>query len=139
LLRTDFINVTGSTAADRNREVEDMALQMVEKEIEGVTVLKLWGNIGLGEDSRRLREKMNEILAANKKRVVLDLGDVRYIDSSGLGTLVAVYTSAASRGTTVKLASLTKMIRTQLQITKLVTVFEVHDNAEAAARSFPNQ
>ena len=116
-----------------------MALQMVEKEIEGVTVLKLWGNIGLGEDSRRLREKMNEILKAEKKRVVLDLGDVRYIDSAGLGTLVAVYTSAASRGAKVKLASLTKMIRTQLQITKLVTVFEVHETVEAAVKSFLDQ
>ncbi|MGO9274915.1 MAG: STAS domain-containing protein [Terriglobia bacterium] len=116
-----------------------MGLQMVEKEIDGVTVLKLWGNIGLGEDSRRLREKMNEILTAEKKRVVLDLGDVRYIDSSGLGTLVSVYTSAASQGAKVKLASLTKMIRTQLQITKLVTVFEVHETAEAAVKSFLNQ
>jgi len=115
-----------------------MALHMVEKEIDGVTVLKLWGNIGLGEDSRRLREKMNEFLTAGKKCVVLDLGDVRYIDSAGLGTLVAVYTSAASQGAKVKLASLTKMIRTQLQITKLVTVFEVHESAEAAVKSFPN-
>jgi anti-sigma B factor antagonist len=116
-----------------------MTLQMVEKEIEGVAVLKLWGNIGLGEESRRLREKMNEILTPERKRVVLDLGDVRYIDSAGLGTLVAIYTSAASHGATVKLASLTKMIRTQLQITKLVTVFEVYDTVEAAVKSFPGE
>jgi len=114
-----------------------MALQMVEKELEGVTVLKLWGTIGLGEDSRRLREKMSELLSGDKKRLVLDLADVRYIDSAGLGTLVAVYTSAANRGAKVKLASLTKMIRTQLQITKLVTIFEVHETAEAAVKSFP--
>jgi len=113
-----------------------MALQMVEKEIEGVTVLKLFGNIGLGEDSRRLREKMNELLAAEKKSVVLDLGDVRYIDSSGLGTLVAIYASAGNRSAKVKLASLTKMIRTQLQITKLVTVFEAHETVESAVSSF---
>jgi len=115
-----------------------MPLHMVEKEIEGVAVLKLWGNIGLGEESRRLREKMDALLAADKKRLVLDLADVRYIDSAGLGTLVAVYTSAANRGAKVKLASLTKMIRTQLQITKLVTVFEVHDTIEAAVKSFPS-
>lgn len=113
-----------------------MALQIVEKEVEGVTVLKFWGNIGLGEDSRRFREKVNEVLAAQKKRVVLDLANVSYIDSAGLGVLVAAYTSAANQGAIIKLASLTKLIRQQLQITKLVTVFEVHETVEAAAQSF---
>jgi len=113
-----------------------MALQIVEKEIGGVTVLALSGRITLGEESNQLRTKIKDVLGRGVKRLVLDLGNVSYIDSAGLGTLVAGYTSAQSQGASMKLANLTKRFREQLNITKLVTVFEVYDSVDDAVKSF---
>jgi anti-sigma B factor antagonist len=76
------------------------------------------------------------MLSGGAKRLVLDLGEVSYIDSAGLGTLVAGYTSSQSQGAVMKLANLTKRFREQLNITKLVTVFDVYDSVEAAVKSF---
>jgi len=113
-----------------------MALQMVEKESRGVTVLELSGRVTLGEESGQLRTKVKDILAEGKKRLVLDLGNVTYIDSAGLGTLVAGYTSAQNQGAGMKLANLTKRFRDQLNITKLVTVFDVYASVDDAIKSF---
>jgi len=113
-----------------------MALQIIEKETSGVTVLALSGRITLGEESNQLRTKIKDILGQGMKRLVLDLGNVSYIDSAGLGTLVAGYTSAQSQGASMKLANLTKRFREQLNITKLVTVFEVYESVDAAVKSF---
>jgi len=113
-----------------------MALQFVEKEVSGVTVLELSGRITLGEESNQLRTKIKDLLAQGKKRLVLDLGNVSYIDSAGLGTLVAGYTSAQSQGANMKLANLTKRFREQLNITKLVTVFDVYNSDADAITSF---
>jgi anti-sigma B factor antagonist len=113
-----------------------MALQIIEKETSGVMVLALAGRITLGEESNQLRTKIKDILGQGMKRLVLDLGNVSYIDSAGLGTLVAGYTSAQSQGASMKLANLTKRFREQLYITKLVTVFEVYDSVDAAVKSF---
>jgi len=113
-----------------------MALQIVEMESSGVTVLQLSGRITLGEESNQLRTKIKDILAQGKKRLVLDLGNVSYIDSAGLGTLVAGYTSSQSQGASMKLANLTKRFREQLNITKLVTVFDVYDSVAGATKSF---
>jgi len=113
-----------------------MALQIIEKETSGVTVLALSGRITLGDESNQLRTKIKDILGQGVKRLVLDLGNVSYIDSAGLGTLVAGYTSAQSQGASMKLANLTKRFREQLHITKLVTVFEVYDSVEGAVKSF---
>jgi anti-sigma B factor antagonist len=113
-----------------------MALQIVEKESSGVTVLEMWGRVTLGEESNQLRTKVKDILARGKKRLVLDLGNVSYIDSAGLGTLVAGYTSSQSQGASMKLANLTRRFREQLNITKLVTVFDVYDSVEEAIKSF---
>jgi anti-sigma B factor antagonist len=113
-----------------------MALHVVEKESNGVTVLALSGRVTLGEESGQLRNKVKEVLGKGKTRLVLDLGDVSYIDSAGLGTLVSGYTSAQNQGATMKLANLTKKFREQLNITKLVTIFEVFDSVEAAVKSF---
>jgi len=113
-----------------------MALQIVEKESSGVTILALSGRVTLGEESNQLRSHIKEMLAEGAKRLVLDLGNVSYIDSAGLGTLVAGYTSSQSQGAVMKLANLTKRFREQLNITKLVTVFDVYDSVEAAAKSF---
>lgn len=113
-----------------------MALHILEKEVEGVLVLQLSGRVTLGEESNQLRTKLKELLSAGKTRLVLDLAEVTYIDSAGLGTLVAGFTSAQNQGANLKLANLTKRFREQLNITKLVTVFDVYDSVEDAVKSF---
>ena len=113
-----------------------MALEITEKESSGVTVLVLAGRVTLGEESNKLRTKLKNLLAEGKTRLVLDLADVKYIDSAGLGTLVAGYTTARNHGASMKLANLTKKFDEQLHITKLVTVFEVYDSVEGAVKSF---
>jgi len=113
-----------------------MGLNIVEKEISGVTVLQLAGRITLGEESNQLRTKLKDILSQGKTRLVLDLAEITYIDSAGLGTLVAGFTSAQNQGANLKLANLTKRFSEQLNITKLVTVFDVYDSVQDAAKSF---
>ena len=113
-----------------------MALNVVEKEVSGVTVLQLIGRVTLGEESNQLRNKLKDTLSQGKTRLVLDLGEVTYIDSAGLGTLVSGFTSAQNQGANLKLANLTKRFNEQLNITKLVTVFDVYDNVQDAVKSF---
>ncbi len=113
-----------------------MALQIVEKDSGGVTVLELVGRVTLGEESSKLRTKIKEVLGKGKTRLVVDLGRVDYVDSAGLGTLVAGYTSAQNQGASMKLANLTRRIQGQLNITKLVTVFETFESVEKAVKSF---
>jgi anti-sigma B factor antagonist len=113
-----------------------MALNVVEKEVNGVTVLQLIGRVTLGEESNQLRTKLKDILSQGKTRVILDLGEVTYIDSAGLGTLVSGFTSAQNQGANLKLANLTKRFNEQLHITKLVTVFDVYNSVQDAVKSF---
>jgi anti-sigma B factor antagonist len=113
-----------------------MALRVDTKESNGVTVLTLAGRITLGDESNQMRNKIKEILGQGKKKLVLDLGGVSYIDSSGLGTLVAAYTSARNRGADIKLANVTERLDELLSITKLVTVFSVYKSLEEAVKSF---
>ena len=113
-----------------------MALNIVEKDVNGVTVLELAGRITLGEGSAELRTKLKDSLSQGKTRLVLDLAEVTYIDSAGLGTLVAGFTSAQNQGASLKLANLTKRFHETLNITKLVTVFDVFDTADQAIKSF---
>jgi len=113
-----------------------MALNIVEKEVGGVLVLQLMGRVTLGEESNQLRTKLKGVLADGKTRLVLDLAEVTYIDSAGLGTLVAGFTSAQNQGANLKLANLTKRFREQLHITKLVTVFDVYDSVDDAVKSY---
>jgi len=113
-----------------------MALSIVEKDVNGVTVLELVGRVTLGEESNQLRTRLKDVLAAGKTRLVLDLANVSYIDSSGLGTLVAGFTSAHNQGASLKLANLTKRFHELLSITKLVTVFDIYENVADAVKSF---
>ena len=113
-----------------------MALQIVEKQIDGVTVLDVVGHITLGDESNQVRIKIKEMLGKGKSQIVLDLAEVSYIDSAGLGTLVSGYTSAQNQGANMKLANLTKRFDEQLHITKLVTVFDCYKNLEDALKSF---
>jgi len=113
-----------------------MALEIKERDSNGVTVLALAGRVVLGDESSQLRTKIRALLAGGKKKLVLDLAEVKYIDSAGLGTLVAGYTSAQNQGANIKLANLTKKFDEQLHITKLVTVFDVYATADEAVKSF---
>jgi len=113
-----------------------MALSLTEKQVSGVTVLHLAGRVTLGEESNQLRTKIKTLLGEGKARLVLDLADVSYIDSAGLGTLVAGFTSAQNQGASMKLANLTKRFNEQLHITKLVTVFDVYESVDEAVKSF---
>ncbi|HEV2247753.1 MAG TPA: STAS domain-containing protein [Terriglobia bacterium] len=113
-----------------------MALHTVTKEMDGVTVLSLSGRVTLGDESSQLRSTIKQLLAQGKKRLVLDLADVSYIDSAGLGTLVAAYTSARNEGGDVRLVGITKNFGELLNVTKLLTVFNVHDNVPDALKAF---
>ncbi|HEV3279862.1 MAG TPA: STAS domain-containing protein [Terriglobia bacterium] len=113
-----------------------MALTIAEEQRDGVTVLKLTGRLVLGEESNELRTTIKRLLDAGDNKILVDLNGVSYIDSAGLGTLVAGFTSSRNAGGTMKLANLTKKVNEQLNITKLVTVFDVFDNVAAGLKSF---
>jgi anti-sigma B factor antagonist len=112
-------------------------LKMTERTVDGVSVLDLEGRIVLGEESSALRERVKNLLGQDHKRIVLNMGNVSYIDSAGLGALVASYTSAKNQGAILKLVNLGAKFREVLQVTKLLTVFEVYDTEQAAISSFP--
>ncbi len=113
-----------------------MALKMTDREMNGITLVEMDGRIVLGEESNAFRERVKSLLAGNKKKIVLNMSNVTYIDSAGLGTLVATFHSARSQGATLKLANLGAKFREVLQVTKLLTVFEVFDTEAAAVASF---
>jgi len=112
-----------------------MQLKLAKKTVDGILVVVCSGRIVFGEESSMLRDEVKKDLLENK-RIVLNLGDVNYIDSGGLGTLVALHTTALSAGATIKLANLTKRVGDLLQVTKLLTVFDVHDSEYKALESF---
>jgi anti-sigma B factor antagonist len=101
---------------------------------EGVVIVDCAGRIVFGEESGYLRDTVKQILTESK-RVVINLGEVSYIDSGGLGTLVALYTSAQKAGAGIRLTNLTKRVGDVLQVTKLLTVFDVYDNEKKALES----
>ena len=112
-----------------------MALKITSREVDGVVVLELDGRIVLGEETVALREKVKGLLAEGKKKLVLDLKKVTTIDSSGLGALVAAYTSAKSGGASLMLCNLGSRFSELLQITKLYTVFQVSSTEADAVRT----
>lgn len=101
-----------------------------------VTIVDISGKITLGEGALAIREKVRELTGAGTKNLVLNLADVNYIDSSGIGELVSAFTNVSNAGGTLKLLNLTKRVHDLLQITKLYTVFEVHDDESKAVASF---
>ena len=111
-------------------------LTISERESGGVTVLDLSGKITIGEGSVQLREKVRGLLEQGKKNILVNLGGVDYVDSSGIGELVSCYTTTKNQGGHLKLLSLTKKIKDLLQITKLLTVFETYDDESEAVASF---
>lgn len=113
-----------------------MPFHATPREVSGVTIVDVSGRITLGEGSTRLREMIRDLLNQGQKRVVVNLADVSYIDSSGIGELVSAYTAVKNQGGDLKLLGLTKKVRDLLQITRLYTVFDVHDDEAAALASF---
>lgn len=113
-----------------------MTLRSTYRDAGSVTVVDFSGRITLGDGSALLRKMLRDLLEQQRTRIVLNLGDVDYIDSSGIGELVSGYTSVKNRGGELKLLNLTKKVHDLLQITKLYTVFEVHSDEHAAVRSF---
>ncbi len=112
-----------------------MSLTVETREGDGVTVVSCTGRILFGEESAGLRESLKRVLSKSRK-VVLNLSGVSYIDSGGLGTLVGVYSSARAAGADIKLAGLTQRVQDVMQVTKLVTVFEVYDTEKDALNAF---
>jgi anti-sigma B factor antagonist len=113
-----------------------MTLRATHRDAGPVTVVDFSGRITLGDGSALLRKTLRDLLEDQRTQIVLNLGDVDYIDSSGIGELVSGYTSVKNRGGELKLLNLTKKVHDLLQITKLFTVFEVHSDEHAAVRSF---
>ena len=113
-----------------------MALTIASRELDGVTILDLSGRITLGEGSVQLRDAIRDLIGKGTKSILLNLGNVNYIDSSGLGELVSAYTTAKNQGAEVKLLNLTKKVHDLLQLTKLYTVFDVKDDEASAIASF---
>jgi len=112
-----------------------MQLKISSRTVDGILVLTCSGRIVFGEESSLLRDTVKQAIPNNKK-IVLNLGEVNYIDSGGLGTLVALHTTAYNAGATIKLANLTKRVGDLLQVTKLLTVFDVHNSEYDALESF---
>jgi anti-sigma B factor antagonist len=112
-----------------------MQLKLNTRTKEGVLIVDCSGRIVFGEESAHLRDTIKRLVSENS-RIVLNLAGTSYIDSGGLGTLVALYTTARNSGGATKLANLTQRVHDLLQLTKLLTVFEVFDNEDKAVESF---
>jgi anti-sigma B factor antagonist len=111
-------------------------MEIVERTVSDVTVLDLKGKMTLGEGDELLKDKINSLLADGKKKLVLNLEGVPYIDSAGLGEIVRTFTTVSRQGGKLKLLNLTKRIEDLLSITKLLTVFETFESEPDAIKSF---
>jgi anti-sigma B factor antagonist len=113
-----------------------MSMKVATRQVDGITILDLSGRITLGEGSVTLRDAIHDAIAKGSKHIVLNLGDISYIDSSGIGELVSAFTSVKNSGGELKLLNLTKKVHDLLQITKLYTVFDIWDNEASAVSAF---
>jgi anti-sigma B factor antagonist len=113
-----------------------MSLKITNSEMDGVSLVALNGRIVLGEESNALREELKGLIAAGKKKIVLNMAEIDYIDSSGLGALVAAHLSAKTAGASIRLCDLGNKFHEVLQLTKLLTIFDVYDTQAAAVASF---
>jgi len=111
-------------------------MKIEARTIGDVTILDCSGKITLGEGTMAVRNTVRDVLKNNGKKIILNLADVNYIDSSGIGELVSTYTTVTNNGGQLKLLNLTKKIQELLAITKLLTVFQVFENEQAALASF---
>jgi anti-sigma B factor antagonist len=112
-----------------------MTVKIETRVVDGVTIVTCQGRITFGDDAAALRDELKKVLSSTRQ-LVLNLFGITYIDSGGLGTLVGVYSSARAAGADIKLTGIGARLRDTLQITKLVTVFEVYDNEQQAIGAF---
>lgn len=113
-----------------------MSMKATIRQVNAVTVVDLSGRITLGEGCTQLRELIRDLLGKGHNKLLLNLADVTYIDSSGIGELVSGFTAVSNAGGQLKLLNLTKKVHDLLQITKLLTVFDVHEDEAKAVASF---
>ena len=113
-----------------------MSVKLNTRQVGDVSVVYVAGRITLGEGSSALRDTLRDMINKNQKKILLNLGDVNYIDSSGIGELVSGFTTVTNSGGQLKLLNLNKRVKDLLQITKLYTVFDVHEDEAGAIRSF---
>jgi len=106
------------------------------RQVQDVIVVDLSGQIKLGEGSSVLRDTVKDLLSKGHRKILLNLGEITYIDSSGIGELISAFTSVRNQGGELKLLHLTKKVKDVLQITKLYTVFDVHDDEAKALTAF---
>jgi len=111
-------------------------MKIVERKVADVLILDLHGKIMIGEGDDALREAITRIVDSGQSKIVLNLADVPYVDSAGLGEIVRCYTTVSRKGGRLKLLNLTKKIKDLLSITKLLTVFETYDTEDEAVKSF---
>lgn len=111
-------------------------MQIEERAVGDVTVLDLKGRVTLGEGDELLKDKVNSLINQGRRKLILNLAEVPYVDSAGLGEIVRTYTTVSRQGGSLKLLSLTKRITDLLSITKLLTVFETFESEDEAVRSF---
>jgi anti-sigma B factor antagonist len=111
-------------------------MKATNRQVEGVTVVDMSGRITLGEGSVVLRDTIRDLIGKGQKKILLNLGDVTYIDSSGIGELVSAFTAVRREGGELKLLNLTKKVHDLLQITKLYTVFDIKDDEATAIKAF---
>jgi anti-sigma B factor antagonist len=117
----------------------NMTMTMTSREVDGVSVVALDGRIVLDKESNDLREKLKSLIAAGKKKIVVNMDHIKYIDSAGLGALVAAYFSARTQSASLRLCHLGSKFRKVLQVNQLLTVFEVYDTEAAAVAGFAGQ
>jgi anti-sigma B factor antagonist len=113
-----------------------MPLELRQKEVEGIVILELHGRLVMGPESSEFRQKVAQLVSTNHKSIILDMKDVDFIDSTGLGTLVVAHTQLQKAGGSVKLLKLSKRNMQLLVLTKLSTVFEMFDDEQSAIDSF---
>jgi anti-sigma B factor antagonist len=113
-----------------------VSIKLSSRQVGDVSVVDVAGRITLGEGSSALRDALREMVNNNHKKILLNLGEVNYIDSSGIGELVSGFTTVTNAGGQLKLLNLTKRVKDLLQITKLYTVFDVHEDEAHAIRAF---
>ena len=111
-------------------------MDIKERVVEGISVLDLSGKIVLGEGDGQVKERIKDLLADGQTRILLNLGDVSYIDSAGLGALIGSYTTCKREGAQLKLVNLTRRIQDLLSITKLITVFDTYETEREALASY---
>jgi anti-sigma B factor antagonist len=113
-----------------------VSMKATTRQVDAITVIDLSGRITLGEGCTQLRQLIRDLLGKGSKNILVNLADVTYIDSSGIGELVSAFTAVSNQGGQLKLLNLTKKVHDLLQITKLYTVFDVHDDEAKAIGSF---